>query len=310
MKHQAAPDHTLHAQIEQEISRLNFSDSEIAHAMHRKIQAADKHGEISTVNRTFYHSLKHLPTSTCLTIEALTLLDKANCYTWLAYSLYDDILDTHQPASLPFANEFARTAYALYIQAGAPTPLVARFFRAVDAANARESTLRHAVNNRGSKTTAYLPEYEDLLSEKSIAHCLGQFWIASQQQNGDTTMLMGGFQKYCAARQLSDDIYDWRDDYEHKQPTFAVATLMSDAAPLLGETSQCTLETLNKVFWKTGLEQLCTHVIALVKESEAHFAPLLVHSSPYFQCFIQPLANSAQSAIETHQHTRQKLQQR
>lgn len=301
-------DVTLHKTIEKEIAGLHFPRADIAREVHRKIRAADKHGEISTINRTFYASLDAVRVTKTISPKQLALLDKASCYTWLAYSLYDDILDNNTVAALPYANEFSRTACLLYEEAGIPHSLIARLFQSVDSANALEYSMRSKVREGYDATAAHLSVYEMLLSEKSIAHCLGQFWIASQQRTADTSALMKGFQHYCAARQLSDDIFDWRDDFQRQQPTFTTISLVQLAPQRsIRPSSSASLDILNRVFWEKGLEQLCTHVITYVAASKTHLSPLVDTQSTYFQCFIQPLADAATESIHSHKQTRQQF---
>lgn len=277
---------------------LDLPDDTPYSMLHRKLRAADSRGEISTVNRTFATSLKQRGLSVDASSQQIHQLDKANIYTWLAYCLYDRVLDNNENEALSFANIFMRKAIELYSEVGVPPELIQRLFLEVDKANAVELSLRAIAHTNAPLDPS---KFEPLLSAKSIAHCLGQIWTVTRLDIPETPNIIEAFYEYCAARQLCDDIYDWRDDFACGHHTFVTATLLQSTPAVYPNTKTSdSLMHLNKTFSATALETVCTHVVSLATSSIAKLSPIIENDSPYCAHFIQPLADSAHASIDTH----------
>lgn len=144
-------------------------------------------------------------------------LVRANVYFWIAYTLYDNIIDDDEHATqlLPIANVFHRASLKLY-KTEQKSHFVEAYFTMCDVANRWElqnARMVRAVNDRAS--FAQLPSYRRtiLLADRSMVHVLGPMLIASRISDFETVnQLENAFRHYLAARQLSDDLFDWKED--------------------------------------------------------------------------------------------------
>lgn len=288
-------DNSLHDIIEAEIFNLKIPNVDAVLKMHRKIRKADMKGEIGRINRIFHSSLKpEYNYRLKISPMQLKLLDKANIYTWIAYSIYDEVFDENDIISIPSANALVRVAYSIYIQAGVPTTLINDMFSIVDNANHTELSLR-------SKKQHAPKDFEQLLFGKSIAHCLGQIWILSSLQIANKDVLSEGFRNYCSARQLSDDVFDWRDDIMRGHYTYATTVIVKSIPKNVPQFKNFDFTQLTNIsFWLTGLEYLCGRIISYSDACIAELNNYLKPGSIYINRFILPLKNNAEESIANH----------
>ena len=101
------------------------------------------------------------------------------------------------------------------------------------------------------------------IGAKSSGHILGAL---IQLRNSPLTLpqqteALEALQSYLIARQLQDDLYDWKDDLKNGQLTFAVYTILKDANIEAGNYSLTgLLPKLESVFWRKSLVKLTTMV--------------------------------------------------
>jgi hypothetical protein len=171
------------------------------------------------------------------------LLDElalANLFGWLAYTIYDDCLDTGiNKHLLPMANFFARALALQYIALDALIPGIRHYYEKlmniIDIAHFREKIT--------SSTGEVLLEE---LSDRSIGHALPALGVILaggypvDSAAASTALLF--FRYYLAARQLHDDAHDWREDLEQQRITSVVARLLA----LSKKEETCPLEI---IFW-------------------------------------------------------------
>lgn len=295
MSNNFSADHGLHNLIIKEIQELRLADHAIYERIHTKIRKADKFGEISRINRVFVTSLSPNRQRNIPAQKQIYNLDKANIYTWLAYSLYDQILDTTDNQALPVANILLRSAISIYRTAGVSEDLIHTIFREVDDANSLELILR----GKYLKNHILHPDdFEPIMANKSIAHCLGQIWIMYQHDKLNISNFLSGFYDYCAARQLCDDLYDWRDDYRQGHHTYVTAYLIKVANIHKPSAQSQDIKRLNAMFADNGLEYLCNQVISTARRSILTFDTILKQNSAYTQQYIVPLITSAEQSIK------------
>lgn len=296
MSNNFSADHDLHNLIIKEIRELHLADHAIYERIHTKIRKADKFGEISRINRVFVSSLAPNRQRNIPAQKQIYNLDKANIYTWLAYSLYDQVLDTADNRALPVANILLRSAITTYRATGVSEDLIHAIFREVDDANSLELILREKYQKNHT-----LPpdDFEPLMANKSIAHCLGQIWIIYQHDELNISNTLSGFYDYCAARQLCDDLYDWRDDYRQGHHTYVTAYLIKVADLSKPTTQSQDFKRLNTMYADNGLEYLCNQVISTARRSILAFDTILKQHSAYTQQYIVPLIVSAEQSIKS-----------
>lgn len=160
-----------------------------------------------------------------LDMDSALQLAAANACGWLAYGIHDQIVDAPEfeggghSELLPFASLRMRQAYRLFsdvettMRHQAPT-LTEDYFSRVDRGLARE--LREfRIDPNARLSMSDLPRWHWLnAASKSIGHALGPMIVARSAglpaYVGRSTHRF--FEHYLSARQLSDDLDDWRDD--------------------------------------------------------------------------------------------------
>lgn len=268
-----------------------------------RLALVDARGELTRLSETFARSHR----SITKTIDPLTLelLGKANLYTWMAYSLYDDILDTDGALdTLPTAHIYHRLAYQTYLNAGLPPSMVQSFFSAVDTAHSEEVRHGRALVTDKVITIERLPEMallRRLLGKRSIVHCLGPYALIMlfTKEGQKSRTLRTLFELYCAARQLNDDIHDWEDDLRHGRITYAVAWLLQAAKVSPGTYALDTLtETLRTLYWKSELDTLLGIVERYALDAEKGLSDSFAvpMTAAFARITTRPIITSAQKA--------------
>jgi len=219
-----------HPVLEQVIPTLPPLLQPIAIKLGNKLAIVDKNGELTQLSQLFVNSTSQQMNS--IAKEQLLLFGSANFYTWMAYSLYDRVLDDNdEPVALPLANIFHRLAYQSYVDAGIAQKSVDTLFQEVDSANAEEVAYCRCKVENNEITITRLPEtmlLKKLLGMRSIVHCLGPLQIIKLQNTyiEFPVKIKQIFLDYCAARQLNDDIHDWEEDLTSGKITYATAWLL------------------------------------------------------------------------------------
>lgn len=203
--------------------------------------------------------------------ELLNELGAANLYGWLAYTVYDDVMDGEDKSGLlPAANAALRRSLDGFSNAALDSPsfriLARRIFDTIDGANAWEwSSCRCQVRGDRLKV-AGLPDYDDLsrLAERSLGHVLAPLavleaaGIAAVGSSGPANRILSAFKHYLIARQLHDDAHDWADDLSHGRITPVVAGILQGMGAIDGTYSLTgLLADGRRQFWHRTLTGLC-----------------------------------------------------
>lgn len=171
--------------------------------------------------------------------DTLMALGEANIYGWIAYTIYDHIIDGESSAALlPVANVTMRLSLMSYKKMIPQDNLfqktIDQLFNDIDEANAWElETCRFRVR-RGIIRLSSLPHYQqnEVLARRSGIHILGPLIAVHSSPLGKDARKMkylhDGLQQYLIARQLSDDIHDWKEDLAAGHVTAVVAQLLAD----------------------------------------------------------------------------------
>jgi hypothetical protein len=244
---------------------------------------ADTTGEIRLLAQLFTSSLT-IPSKA--RDDKLVLLGTANVFFWIGGMLFDDFLDEEgRPELLPIATASHRHALALYRHATANQPELYEHIEMsclrADRANAWEATHTRARVARGVIKLTQLPDYGDrwVLADRSIGHLFGPLLIARQLPVASDVQLVQleqGLRHYLIARQLNDDIHDWRKDLKAGQLSAVVVELLRGASIRPGNHRITTLvPKIEHYFMDEGLR----HVYDLLQEHVALARESLVASS-------------------------------
>jgi len=272
-----------------------------------KIKANDLTGEISNLSKCFYKSLRKI--NKVIEEDTLSALGKANQYAWLAYSLYDNILDDNTDVEiLPIANNLMRYSVTEYLSGGLSFPFINSYFDIVDQANIKEANYRNqfSINSQHGiihiKKILSAKQLHPLLHERSIIHIIGPLCIAHNQRKEVVDSVYQALSHYCLAKQLNDDIHDWIEDFSSGRPTYVISKLLNASSMKVGSYKiHKVIDLLKDSYWKGGLVELCDEVISAVDISISLLEDsILEKNSMFVKHYIQPLKDSAIAAKNSH----------
>ena len=233
-----------------------------------------------------------------LPIDVLEKLCSAHLLGWVAYTLYDDIID--QDGSLPLLS-VANLAHRelLNIFAGLPLDHSYRvWFKTIlngmDVANAWE--LLHTrlplerLPDYGPADTLYARSGGIMLSPVAVLRLAGY-----EQGSPEVSNVITFFQHYLAAKQLNDDAHDWQEDLGHGHVTAVVAKLLNKHGLLYSPND---LQKLQRFFWDDVIVTTCKDISDHIAAARAALEQLPDLARPeFFTNLINPLAASAQKAL-------------
>lgn len=270
--------------VKSELGRLNGDlRQQSLHFMNRLVEHDTNH-EIVLLPCFFIQSLPRQP---MLKHTQLLSLCAANLYGWMAYTIYDDFLDDEgQPVLLSTANVALRGSLSHFRRA-MPQPafqqIVAQTFDAIDAANTWEVTHCRLKKSNGIITLESLPPYARRmqLAERSLGHTLTPLAIliagGELPQSRAGRGLQRALRQYLIARQISDDLHDWEQDFRAGHVSFVVAAILRDLRIRPGDyVIDKLVNRMQKKFWNKTLPVLCDVVLEHVAASRAQIPPMLL----------------------------------
>lgn len=268
-----------------------------------RVEQADTTNEISSLAHFSANALgADVPKAT------LDLLGEANIHGWIAYMIYDHIIDREaSTAMLPVANICVRLSldrYTRILPEKHPLrDLVVRYFDQVDVASAWE--LAHCRFEVSDKTIqiSSLPDYQEYeqLAKRTMIHIIGPIIIASLTKKPKKIKhLIYGLEQYLIARQLSDDIHDWRDDLQTGRISAVIAYLLRSCK--IAPHTSYALATLTSILQEDFLQHSSGDISTLIAlhAQNAHKALLEAscNHSPELIGLITRLENMATASIE------------
>lgn len=274
---------------------LKFS-TDIQKTLTRKwtaIKTIDSRKEISLLSSYFIDSL-NIPSKINQTSEELGL---ANIYAWIAYTIYDSVIDDFKDSeSLPTANIAQRASMEKYLKYG-NFEYINSFFNYVDDASSYELQNQRAEIRNSRIDIKIIPDYKDLsfLANKTIGHTLGPRIIVQNLKGIQESQIQDiniALSHYLIARQLSDDIHDWKKDLSNGHMSYVVNYLLKATEVSEGTYDMNELtKKLSSFFWSNGLNNLAKIVIDQVDLCEKHLttSKLIRLNSPFFKQLIYPL---------------------
>lgn len=234
-----------------------------------RIEAADTTQEIAAISHFTELALK----GASVPVAKLRALGEANVHSWIAYSIYDHILDKESDASLlPAANVCMRLALERYKQS-LPVrhplqSLITHYFDKVDTTSAWEVTACRFSIKDDFIHISELPNYEqyETLAWRSCIHILGPQIVASfasSMSHEDAKHLATGLHHYLIARQLGDDIHDWREDLTAGRISAVVALLLNRQSVLENSTQSLAslVATIQEDFLLAGAVEISNLIL-------------------------------------------------
>ena len=268
-----------------------------------RVEAADVTGEIAGLALFTNDAL-----SAKLSTTKLNKLSEANIHSWIAYTIYDHILDKESDATLlPAANVCMRLAINLHKQSlPARHPLqalITDYFNQVDTVSSWELTFCRLNMRDRSITIAQLPDYKQYenLAWRSCIHILGALIVASTALS--TTKMeefTKGLHHYLIARQLADDIHDWREDLTAGRITAVVALLLKqqNIAPSTPHQLDELIAKTQEYFLQAGAQAICELILDNARQARSHLTSSGCKIDSAILTLVLRLENMAKSSLD------------
>ncbi len=233
-------------------------------------------------------------------------LGTANLLGWLAYKIYDDILDDEgEPGLLPVANVCLRAVTDSYrrILPAEHQPLFDELMNATERANAweRESCRIGILSAAGTVIeAATVPTYSNhaILADKSLAHALGPAAIlttvAGKGLFTDLRQTLGFFRNYIIARQLNDDAHDWYTDLERGFANSVSAKVLKTYFGQIAPLTSCNVggkkRELEGIFWDRIVDAVLVDISDHISQARKNLGRIgALSDTAYLESLLAPL---------------------
>lgn len=250
-----------------EFGRLPEPLTSACRTMSKTMQKTDSHQEITLLPAFFANALKARPA--WASEQHLAHLGQANLYGWMAYTIFDTVIDDADGVQLlPVASTALRRCQSSF-WACLPENMdfqraVEQAFDAIDTANTWElRNCRSEVDDTHITITA-LPRYgrRHKLAERSLGHLLTPLALLAAAGHGlrsrKVKTVRLGLTHYLMARQLCDDLHDWEQDLQKGQITYVVAALLRSMRIKPGRYDlHDLLARSRRYFWHQAVQPLC-----------------------------------------------------
>jgi hypothetical protein len=240
----------------------------------------------------------------------LLKLGAANIYGWIAYTIYDDVLDnTPNPLLLSVANLCLREVTTVYGDFSQQYPgfnaLFEQVMDGIDSANIWE--IKHArteVNRELIKLSA-LPDYGDykLLAQRSFGHALGPvalLFIHKLNSAKQIDAVQQYFTHYLIARQLNDDAHDWLEDLQQGQLNSVGVLVLQQwltGRSLPQDITLDLLPQLQQFFWDNVIDAVVNLIDSHIAAARQEYRNMdFLIDTDYLDSLLLPLAEAAKQA--------------
>ena len=278
----------------------------------QSVNQANKNLEITNIATYFAQSLTvPLKDSTSSLYDDL---GEANFYAWMAYTIYDDFIDGNGiDVRLNVANAMHRRSLLLYEKHAPNTINTWQYFDNMDEANAWELAYCRATIDGDTIYLGKLPNYRSLsmLAARSSAHIIGPLIVTASANSSYETLKTAeqGLRHYLIARQLNDDIHDWKSDILHGHLSPVVTHLLEK---ITINNSRATisdiLPVMQRYFWQKGMVTVSRRIIYHTQKSKQLLLKngFMNNNAIFFENIINPIELSAKQAIAS-QHANKKF---
>lgn len=256
----------VQSHVSQRLLKVPAHIRKIIHLTMEKVTQAENIENILVPNHI--NMMLHQPLSS----KILEKLCTAQLLGWIAYTIYDDVIDMDtDPAVVSAANICLRELTYIYLQT-TPKSFHETFFtimNTIDSENFWESQ-----NCRNPKK---LPSFKPItrIARKSIGHALGALAVVHMSNSSDTKNylhLYKFFIHYITARQLADDAHDWEEDLKKNHITPVVARI-------LREHIYHPQKTLPELYWHICILDICTQIEKHIRIAQVHLNQITCFTS-------------------------------
>ena len=242
-------------------------------------------------------------------------LNSASLNGWVAYTIYDDLMDgSGQLELLSIANVAHRRSYSQYCRALPDIYVfgkhVASAFDTMDTANAWELKHARARVDRAVLRVKQLPDYNDLqqLADRSWGHSLAASGVVlsvfGDIRNACFIALQNFFTQFLIARQLHDDAHDWEEDLRLGQLSSVVTMLLLQYGVTKKLNLDVALPDLRQHFWKQTISDVAELIYERLRRARQALAQCAAYMSiQELESWLRKLEDSTILAIKKRDET-------
>lgn len=248
-----------------------------------------------------------------LTDEQQTLLGLASLCGWIAYKIYDDLIDLGNTAELiPLANILMRASIEYYEKAIPDDEFhsyIHEAFQDIDEANDWELRNCRFPVKGGWINIKKTPDYGNLmmLARRAHPHILAPIATLSgvipKHDYENKQQIEEAFYHYLIARQLNDDLLDWEQDIKSGQVTFVVTTILKDAQLNQGQNDLKEITPIMRsTFLHKSMPKICHIALEHINESNRLFKNSSLPKAPCkLYSLLQELEQSIRNALDARE---------
>ena len=246
----------------------------------------------------------------------LITLGEINLQGWMAYSIYDDILDNDGGDDLLsganiLSRQVLKKIHKLIINYPDFKQLFENILDKIDTANSWErnntqiSITKNTINLKRTK----LPKFNNLtiLADKSLGHAIGPIAVLMLlgycAESSEIKNISSFFKHYIIARQLNDDAHDWEDDLRNGQITYVVKNVLTKFNKKEVNIKK-DLPSLQKIFWHESVAEICSLAIEHTKQAENYLNRVEIINNPApFNNFLISITKASEKALKEREQT-------
>lgn len=297
---------TVHSMVTQRIQSLPNQISDRALEAYTALMRQDGNHQIALLPMWFAQRSVTLRTPLG---DAGVALGVASVFGWIAYTIYDIIMDTSEsPHLLPVANMLLLELSSIYCDVLKFAPEGLSLFKKIMARmeagnvwellNARIPVV-HGVCTLPNRVVAFSPLQP---AEKSIGYALAPL-IFSFIQNADgarfdETTILRFFEHYLTARQLNDDAHDWFEDASRGHLTKVNYMVLRNCSRNGSVDLSSQKLALQRYFWNTVLPHVAQTITFHILEARKALRALHLPESHRIEAILlDPLDRTAHTAL-------------
>jgi hypothetical protein len=248
---------------------------------------------------------EHIP------MDIIDQLSLANLYGWMAYTIYDNLIDEEgNPALLSCANFFFRKLIGICNNLNERIPgvmmLCNEMMDTIDSANTWES--------ENCKSPIHLPKFEEYsnLADRSIGSAMGPLIqllsIGKTKESTEYKNFLQFFRHYLIGRQLNDDARDWDKDLLH-QHTNSIGSLVLETFQKryphkINDPITAIISNLKKIFMETPIDEATALIfLHIAKAREIKGMLPTIAGTDFMEAELSSLESAAQKSLHKRDQT-------
>lgn len=297
--------------MEQVANRYEQLDPQLKKKAQQLIKILIEKDRLKQIPLLPYYFASHLQNKKNIPDSLLIILGAANVYGWIAYTIFDDVIDgdTQDMQAIILGTVSLRELTTIFLSIQ-QTDFHQQFhviMDRLDSATAWEIKHCRVTDLQTPIQKIVLPDFGDytIIAKKSLGHVLGPVAILSTvgiaSDAKEMHQLVAFFTHFLVAKQLNDDAHDWEKDLRRGQINPAGALVLSQFKTKNKKLSKSTINAampkLQEHFWMHTIDDICGMIFDHIGGARKSLQRMeYLTDSNFFELFLSPLEKAAQKA--------------